>query len=297
MSLYVPLTNRALGDLVPEGDHDTIRQNFDALISGMVPGGRLTGTTANPTGDSASTATLYYTPYLHNGVKLWDGSKWVFYNFSEISLNLAGLTTATNYDIFLYNDGGTLTLETAAWASGSARATDIERVNGVWVKVGANTRLYLGTIRTSATGQTIDSNAARFIWNMYHRIPKEIYIQDTTDSWTYGSGTFRTWNNNTNNIILMVRGRDEDVVDVTFCAATSGGNGCIALAPDAAGSNGMIAYADDAGFDWLTVRFCDLVGIGYRALYLSERSNSGTATFYGDSGGGLLSGARGFVKC
>lgn len=293
---YVEMTTRAAGYTVLYTDWNQVVDNFNAMIVGLTPGGRLTGTTAAPAADSSSTATLYYTPYLHNGVKLYDGSNWVFYNFSEISLTLT-LTAETNYDIFLYNNSGTLTLEATAWTNGTTRATALVRQDGVWCKSGALTRLYLGTIRASTTNQTADSNTARFIWNMYNRIPKEIYIQDTTDSWTYASNTFRTWNNNASNIFLMVRGLDEDVVDAAFCAATSGGNGCISLAIDAAGSNGMIAYADDSGFDWLSVRFCDLAGIGYRALYPSERVNTGTATFYGDGGGGLMSGLRGYVKC
>lgn len=293
---YTALTNRALGDLVPELDHDTIRGNFDALIAGIIPGGRLTGTTGSPAGDSSSTANLYYTPYLHDCVKLWDGGKWVLYQFTEISLALT-ITNGTNYDVFLYHTGTALALELVAWASATARATNIERVNGVYVEVGANTRLYLGTIRASNTNQTIDSNGFRFIWNMYNRLAKEVYITDTTDSWTYATNTWRSWNNNSANSIGMVRGLDEGNVDVTFTGILSGGNGIIGLQIGSAGGDGIIPHTNDTSIESVSTRFADLAGLGYRVLFLSERAISGTTTFYGDGGSALLSGARGHVWC
>lgn len=294
---YAELSDLATTDIVLEAYIDQIRQNFDAMCAGFVPGGRLTGTTGSPAGDSGSTANLYYSPYLHNGVKLYDGANWVFYQFSEITLSLSGLTTGTNYDIFLYSNSGTLTLEATAWTDGTTRATALVRQDGVWLKNGSLTRLYLGTIRTSATGQTIDSNGFRFIWNMYNRLAKEVIRTDSTDNWTYATNTWRSWNNNSANSIGMVRGLDEDNVDVTFTAILSGGNGIVGLQIGSAGGDGIVPHTNDTSIESITTRFDDLAGIGYRVLFLSERALSGTTTFYGDGASVLLAGARGHVWC
>ena len=296
---YAELTNRATGDVVLEADHDQIRENFDALSIGMTPGGRLCGVTADPAGDSPSTATLYYTPYLHNGVKLYDGANWVYYNFSEISLSLTGLTDAYNHDVFLYNNAGTLTLETTQWTNATTRATAITRQDGVYVRSGSTGRLYLGTIRASATGQTIDSVAFRYIWNMYNRIVKNVLITDTTDSWTYSTATWRSWNNNIGNSIGMVRGLDENLTDVTFTAIYSGGHPVVSLNVGGAGKGSLASYGSSSSdIDLLSVRYCAKPGIGYRFLALSELVLTGTTTFYGDAtSANIQSGASGYVKC
>lgn len=294
---YAELSDLATGNLVLEAYMDAIRLNFDALAAGITPGGRLCGATGDPKGDSASTATLYYSPDVHNAVKLYDGANWVFYQFSEINLSLSGLTTATNYDIFLYSNSGTLTLEATAWTDATTRATAITRQDGTYVKSGSLTRLYLGTIRTSATGQTIDSTGFRYIWNMYNRVTKEMIVTDTTDSWTYATNTWRSWNNNIANSLSMVRGLDENNVDVDFMGILAGGNGVIGLSASGAGGDGIIAHTASSALTSITTRFDDKVGIGYRVLYLSERALSGTTTFYGDGANAMQAGARGHVWC
>lgn len=296
---YSEMTTRAAGYTVLYTDWNAIVDNLNAMSAGFVPGGRLTGTTADPTADSSSTANLYYTPHLHNSVKLYDGANWVFYNFSEITLALTGLANGYNYDVFLYNNSGTLTLETTQWSSATARATALVRQDGVWVRSGATTRLYLGTIRTSALGQTIDSNAFRFIWNMYNRVAKEAYIYDDTNSWSYSTDSWRSWNNNSANSIGMVRGLDEDVLDVTFLAHAEDNYPAVGLNIDSAGGDGMKAHTTNTQLTPLTVRYCDKPGLGYHALFLSERAIGAAATtFYGDGGSSsILSAARGYAIC
>lgn len=163
-------------------------------IAPLAPGGRLTLTTGVPvtTSDVTAASTLYYTPYLHDIICLFDGTAdWVPMQFSELSLDLTGYTAAKPYDIFAYNNSGVVALESLVWTNGTTRATALAWQNGRLVKSGATTRLYLGTIYMSATSQTEDSATKRFVWNNYNRVPRSMLKEDTTTSWTYNLTAWR----------------------------------------------------------------------------------------------------------
>jgi len=168
------------------------------LVGDVPPGGRLTLTSGTPvtTSDVTAATSVYYTPYVGNKISLYNGWEWIFHEFSELSLSLSGYTADTNYDIFVYNNGGVLTLESVAWASATARVTNIVRVDGVYVKNGDSTRRYLGTIRTtSTTGQCEDSGGKRYCWNYYNRLPRTLLKEQLTQWHTYNSITWRAFNN------------------------------------------------------------------------------------------------------
>jgi hypothetical protein len=163
--------------------------------------GRLTlesGVPISTTNQTAKT-TLYFTPYNGNSVSLYDGSEWDLFSFSELSLSLSGYTANTNYDIFIYNNSGTLTLESTAWTNNTTRATALVLQDGVHVKSGATTRRYLGTIRiTGTSGQCEDSANRRFLWNYYNQVEKVSTLNYYPGaSHTYTTSTWRSWNNNT----------------------------------------------------------------------------------------------------
>lgn len=163
--------------------------------------GRLTlesGVAVSTSNQTAKT-TLYFTPYNGNQIALYNGSAWIMRSFTETSLSLSGYTADTNYDIWAYDNAGTLTLASTAWTNATTRATALALQNGVYVKSGDATRRYLGTIRTTATaGQSEDSASKRFVWNYYNRIQTQNNTHDTTTSWTYnGNGTYRICNGGT----------------------------------------------------------------------------------------------------
>ena len=91
----------------------------------VYPQGRLTLATATPVMTSAQTGktTLYYTPYLGSTVPIYDGTNWSHARFSELSnittnsstgsAGPAAVTTNSNYDLFVWSSGGTLTLTSA----------------------------------------------------------------------------------------------------------------------------------------------------------------------------------------
>jgi hypothetical protein len=138
--------------------------------------------------------------------------------FSELSVSLAGLTADTNYDLWVYNNGGTAAMDTpTAWTNATTRATAITLQNGVYVKSGATTRRYVGTIRITGTiGQTEDSLTKRFVWNAQNRVPRAMRRAESTDSWTWSTSSWQQANAGagTVNQLAYVRGIDLDPVSV-----------------------------------------------------------------------------------
>ncbi|HEY9737518.1 MAG TPA: hypothetical protein V6D06_14590 [Trichocoleus sp.] len=184
--------------------------------------GRLTLTTgvAITTSDVTAATILYFTPYTGNLIAIYTGSEWQLRTFAERSLSLSGLTASTNYDIFLYDNAGTLTLEATAWTNGITRATALALQDGVWVRSGAATRRYLGTIRTTSTlGQCEDSQLRRFVWNFYNRKPRKFYkaIGDFTSNF---NSAFRSFGNDTTNRFEVVCGVAGEAMARLLAAST-----------------------------------------------------------------------------
>jgi hypothetical protein len=188
--------------------------------------GRLTLTTATPvtTTDVTAASTLYYTPYVGNRIAIYNGTSWSPYTFTERSLALSGLTSGRPYDVFLYDNSGTLTLELTAWTNDTTRATALTYQDGVLVRSGATTRRYLGTIYTTGTTTTEDSVSKRFVWNAYNRILRKLRRVETTSTWTYTTATWRQANAAAANQVEAVFGLAEDVaaVKVHMSAFNSG---------------------------------------------------------------------------
>lgn len=197
-------------------------------------GGRLTLTSGTPVTVSdvtgANAATLYYTPYLHNLVSLYTGVAWRAYTFAELSLSLSGYTIAKPYDVWLYDNAGTLTLDSTVWTNTTTRATAISQQDGTWVKSGDSTRLYLGTIYMQATGQTEDSSSNRYVWNMYNRVVRSMHCVDTTNSWTYTTLTWRQANNSATNQVNYVNGLAGDGVVARVHTRVNNASGVVVAA-------------------------------------------------------------------
>jgi hypothetical protein len=176
--------------------------------------GRLTTESgvAVSTSDRTAQSTLYFTPYQGNRVALYSGSAWGEYALTERSFVLTGLTSGKNYDVFLYDNAGTLTLElSAAWSSDSARTDALILQDAVWVKSGATTRRYIGTIRTTGTTTTADAANQLFVWNCYNRVSRTLRRTYTT-TYTYATNTIREQNGVTTERLEFVRGLNEDGV-------------------------------------------------------------------------------------
>ena len=189
---------------------------------GLFSGGRLTLTSNTPitTSDVTSATTIYYTPYNGDRISLYDGTNWATYTFTQLSLALGTLTSGLNYDVFMYNNSGTLTLELAAWTNDTTRTTALVLTNGVYLKTGALTRRYLGTIRTTSTTTTEDSITKKFVWNFNNRVERPLYKNGTT-SHTYTTAAWRNWNNDATLRVEFVIGIDAGQV-VHFGGTSTG---------------------------------------------------------------------------
>jgi len=263
--------------------------------------GRLTAATNDPVPviDINSSNTLYFTPYVGNRIALYvQDYGWRIYTFGELSLSVTGLSTSGVYDIFIYDNAGSLALSSLFWASGTVRATALIRQDGVWVKSGAPEYRYLGTIRIDAASSIIrDDHQNRFVWNMYNRVEKTLYLTEATNSWTYvNTNVWRILNNDwANNVCRMVVGINESLLtfESRVYAENSTANEIgVGVCVDAGNDNlGLIRCGNKdapANYNegWYGSIYKGYPGIGYHTVVVTELSGGGTTTFYGDNGVG-----------
>jgi len=281
---------------------DSVRTELSLLLTQLlyfkepqVQCGRLTLSTGVPvpTSDVASSSVLYFTPYQGNRVSLYvPDYGWRVYSFSELSIDISGWITGKNYDIFLYDNSGTLTLEGLVWSNDTLRATALVLQDGAFVKSGALDRLYLGTIRTSGAGTSADTVLKRFVWNNYKRAIRKFAVIESTDTWTYATTTWRQWNNSAVNKVEFVIGISEDPVYLYFNAlARNLGTGmatAIGIGLDSVSANSSTITATLQHATGLvqsgSCSYVNFPGIGYHYLALLESCLTPTTTYLGDSG-------------
>lgn len=261
-----------------------------------ITNGRLTLTTNVPVtiNDVTGATTIYFTPYNGNLIALYNGTNWYYKTFTQISLALDTLTSGANYDVFVYDNAGTLTLEfSAAWTNDTTRNNALTTQNGIQVKSGALTRKYLGTFRTTSTTATADAARTRFLWNNYNRVIKGLEVKEDTDSWTYTTATWRQVNASTNNAVEVVDGLGEGMVEVN-AHSTSQNAGAI-IRQSGIGVNSTTAFSGVAGFAVaattieMNAFYAGIARLGYSYFAWLERSTaSGTTTWYGDNADNTL---------
>lgn len=280
-----------------------------AGVTGRTPGGRLTLTTALPvtTADVTAATTLIYTPHLHNVVSLYSGTAWADFTFPELSIAVPA-TTSQMYDVFVFDNAGTRTLELLAWTNDTTRATALIRQDGHWVKTGALTRLYLGSFRTTAvSGQTEDSATKRYLWNYYNRVPRLLQRTESTASWTYTTATVRQANGAVANQVEIVVGIADTLLDLLLNAdsnnATAGTVHSVGIGEDSTttyaagafttsggGTNDVVPYAP---------RLVKYPAIGRHFYSWNEWSAAtGSTTWYGafaGAGATITNGLNGWI--
>lgn len=288
----------------------------------MEPGGRLTLTTATPVmvADVAAATTIYYALHKHNFVPLWDGTVWALHQIAELSLVLdsdSGHTgyhqSGKNFDLFLYNDAGTVRLCSGpAWTNDTTRADALARKDGRYtnsasivlrfgsasgntVTAAANTAMFVGTFRASANGQTIwtanpagaagGSNNRLYLWNNYHRVRVTAVQKDSDTSHTYTTATYRAFANSNSTRISFIAGLAEGHFLAQF--AVLGSPSVANLEPgigynQTAGRDSPKAENADAGVNnQVYAIFGREIELGHHFLQQVERATaSGTATWY-----------------
>lgn len=314
------------GSIVPAADTFDFKDfniedagSNDAAIYHNLPSlcrGRLTtesGVWASIT-DRIAQGTVYWTPGGRGQeVSVYDATRWKIWGLSEISLALAGLTSGKNYDVFGYVDGGSLTFDIGtAWTSDTSRNLGVSLQNGVYVNastftsiirshsVPAGTGRLLGTLRTTGTGTTEDSDAARFLVNTENPVLRRVAKYDLTDTWTYNLSAIRQWRGQASNkvefLIADPRGGVGDFDLVAIASGTTWWKGAVGIDSITAFTGRVIYIPDNSTALQSGVQIHHVMPTGYHYAALLEQSSSfATVTVYGDSGGTLLNGLEGWI--
>jgi hypothetical protein len=286
------------------------------------PQGRLTLTTATPvmTAEAAAQTTIYYTPYVGDVIPLYNGTEWQNFVFTELSIAMAASANwaaDSNFDLFVYNDAGTLRLVTgAAWTNGTTRAEALVRTNGIWlnnvsftgrygaastVSIAASRATYVGTMRTTGTAGTTTwelggaaaggDPGALHLWNCYNRVEVAVLVQTTNASWTYATAAWRPYDGAASNVnvrVALTRGLNENAVTGMLNVTHYGGGSIDGAAGISLDSTTTIptqsSYLPNAASALSnSAQFSAHVGIGYHYVQAMEYTGGATSTFYGIS--------------
>jgi hypothetical protein len=278
--------------------------NYTQAMSSVLPGGRLTLESGVPvsTTDQTAKTSIFYTPFVHNVVPLWNGTDWVPTTFTEVTQALGTITSGRPYDVFGFLNGSALNTEILAWTNDTTRATAVTLQDGRYCKSGDKTRLLLGTFYTTSTTTTEDSGATaatpmRYVWNAYNRVTRVLRRVDTTDSWAGPtSSTWRQANSSTANECRVISGLPGvSTVSFALCVAgiTPAGTNAMVIA---VGEDSTTAYSpfsatgyyqSDAPTSLQTSTLCKPIPLGwhkYTWLEALQTGSTGGGTFYGDAG-------------
>ncbi|MBN2643279.1 MAG: hypothetical protein JXR78_16630 [Victivallales bacterium] len=260
------------------GVHNASPTAHSAIVPAVCQG-RLTLSSGNPVADVASAQVLYLTPYNGNKILLSGGVR----TLTEVSLDISALTANTNFDIYAYwNDA--VILEAVAWTDNTTRATALATLNGVKVKSGETSKMYLGTIRTTATlGTCADSDTKRFVWNQYNRVTRDGCSYNTNDYWTYVGDSWRECNNSSGQIRFECVLGDVSPIQVdnnlmmVFSSASVYGQSTVALDGVNIAWKRILHYADHK-----YGKSIPILNAGYHYITAMERGDgASTITVYG----------------
>lgn len=176
-------------------------QYWTTLQKTFNPGGRLTPVSGDPIGASANTTSLWYTPYIHDVIGLWNGAMWVPTEFVETQLALGTLTAGIGYDVFAYLNNGAFALEKLAWTSATVRATPVTLQDGRYCKSGDKTRLLIGSFYATSTTQTQITSTMIGVSNVYNKVKRGISKNIGSSNHSYASSTSRLYNNGSTNLV------------------------------------------------------------------------------------------------
>lgn len=272
--------------------------------------GRLTLESNQPVSinDQNNKSILYYTPYLGSKISLYNisASKWETINFTQASLTLSGLVANTNYDIFGYNNAGSLLLESVIWSNDSTRSVALTIQNGVYCRSNDLSRRYLGTIRTVSTTATSDTEAQRLVWNINNKVSRKVYKVTDIGPWTYSSNTYRPLNNviykidvvcglssliNLNSNILFTAPQNGQVLFYYFGIA-KGSNTTPLM------GTRYMSFSNQIQIE-LSTKLIEYLGEGYNYYYPVEAVAATTtpATLYGGLSTSYFGGTHGTWEC
>lgn len=270
-----------VGALSSAGSVASVNGQTGALIFYMVPTGRLTLVSVVPVMTSTQSAktTVYYTSYIGSTIPIFDGTNMVLTEFgtelsqatTDTTKSPAAVAANKNYDIFVWNDGGTIRATRGpAWASDSTRGTGAGTTELSDISVGAVHRgiqlnanaitngpaafrgTYVGTIRSNGSSQ-IDwifgaaasggTAASLGVWNAFNRVLVATTVTDSGASYTYTSGTVRQARASAGNQVSAVIGLVEDGASATTMAYNLTTAAAGAAAATGVGLNSTTTYS------------------------------------------------------
>jgi hypothetical protein len=260
---------------------------------------------------------VYYAPYKHNQVPLYDGAKWQIHTFTELSQALTDATkspaAAGNdqiYDVFVWNDAGTLRAtrgpvwSTPGIPADRGAAAALEFFEGRWVNKeaiangpAARRGLYVGSIATDGAAKVNDVElpCKRHVWNTYNRVERHMAVKESAVSWNYTTATWRQANANAANQLDLVVGLSGDVVRVRALVGVSNPTPgtLVAVGVDLNGTSGNSAtlYGTTVGAieQQVAAEWASVPDIGRNVLAWVEYSAAaGTTTWYSSSTKGLV---------
>lgn len=265
------------------------------LYQSIFSGGRLTLESGVPVSSTDQTAktTFYFTPAGPDGnvISIYDGTRFIPCTFTEISTSVPA-STSTMYSVWATQSGGTVSITTNAWTNDTTPGTNgaTTLLKGVLVSSSDNTKRYLGVIRTTtSSGQCEDSKKRRFVGNCNNRVLRELEAHDTTDTWTYATGTWRSANSSTTvgtartEVAIPVA---DSLVTATYEVPLTTGLGYIGIAMNSTSTPAAATYANVntgvANPISITGRFMPAPGYSY--FQNLEKGHASTPIFSGDEG-------------
>ena len=201
----VPTGARMIGTFLWDSEGiipGTVRNcaEYQEMLAGLDPSvccGRLSASagSAVPDSDINSSNGVYFVPYHGNKIGLWVGNTWEVFTFnSRLQLMLSTLTRYdVPHDIFVRATKYGLEMTAVPWRSVTTRDINLGLLNGIKVLTNNQEQRYVGTIATHENGYTIDSAAARLIWNEYNRVRRPILAQVDTAAGSSSVSTAEEW--------------------------------------------------------------------------------------------------------
>lgn len=228
------------GVLVAKGDPAEALPEF---------GGRLSLQSGIPTPNNASNeSTLYYTPLHHKFVYLRIGGVWQRKVFDEISTTLPDPgASALPYDVYLYDNSGTVAMELVAWADDQTRLVSLSRDSetGLFIKPGDPSRVYVGSVYVNADGETSDADDRRHLYNWFNQVQRRLRydasaINGGADWAAINQTTWRVANGSATPHISIFSGGPEHTPNViqllvkVRCVNSAAGQGEVGISQDGA---------------------------------------------------------------
>jgi hypothetical protein len=273
------------------------------------PGGRVTGTTGDISGIGPVSAgtVIYYTPYHHNVIRIYDGTRFVPHVFSELTNtfsdatdNPAAVGASSVYDLFVWNDGGTLKLGRGpAWTNNTTRSLAITRTpGGLYVNDSAITNgaaqyqgTYVGTFVSNASSQlyhdlyTPSGTDCRCgFWNMYNREQARMRLGGAGASHTYATNAYRNFANQLHSF-SVVNGVSQNIhLSGRFTSLTTSGRGAFGFGYNSTTSvintqafgNGVPGGATDSAVNGTPCFAAYELNPQFAVFYVNENASAGT---------------------